>query len=55
MAGAVGGGGLGATAMSYGYNRFQSDVMIAAVVLLVVIVQLVQVSGDRVVRRIDHR
>jgi D-methionine transport system permease protein len=55
MAGAVGGGGLGATAMSYGYNRFQSDVMIAAVVLLVVIVQLVQVTGDLFVRRIDHR
>jgi D-methionine transport system permease protein len=55
MAGAVGGGGLGATAMSYGYNRFQSDVMIAAVVLLVVIVQLVQMVGDLVVRRIDHR
>jgi len=55
MAGAVGGGGLGATAMSYGYNRFQSDVMIVAVVLLVVIVQLVQMTGDFVVRRIDHR
>ncbi|MFM6842124.1 MAG: hypothetical protein ACKOVI_06930, partial [Candidatus Planktophila sp.] len=38
MAGAVGGGGLGATAMSYGYNRFQTDVMIAAVVLLVIVV-----------------
>jgi D-methionine transport system permease protein len=55
MAGAVGGGGLGATAMSYGYNRFQSDVMIAAVILLVVIVQVVQVVGDLVVRRLDHR
>ncbi|CAN7253475.1 methionine ABC transporter permease [Knoellia sp. LjRoot47] len=55
MAGAVGGGGLGATAMSYGYNRFQTDVMIAAVVLLVVVVQLVQVVGDRVARAVDHR
>ena len=55
MAGAVGGGGLGATAMSYGYNRFQSDVMIVAVVLLVILVQLVQMIGDAAVRRIDHR
>ena len=55
MAGAVGGGGLGATAMSYGYNRFQTDVMIAAVVLLVIVVQLVQVAGDRVARAVDHR
>lgn len=55
MAGAVGGGGLGATAMSYGYNRFQGDVMVVAVVLLIVLVQLVQMIGDVVVRRIDHR
>lgn len=55
MAGAVGGGGLGATAMSYGYNRFQTDVMIAAVVLLVIVVQVVQVAGDRLARAVDHR
>lgn len=55
MAGAVGGGGLGAVAMSYGYNRFESDVMIVCVVLLVVIVTLVQVVGDLVARRLDHR
>ena len=55
MAGAVGGGGLGAVAMSYGYNRFESDVMIVCVVLLVVIVTIVQVVGDVVARRLDRR
>ena len=55
MAGAVGGGGLGAVAMSYGYNRFESDVMIVCVVLLVVIVTIVQVVGDIVARRLDRR
>ena len=42
-------------AIRYGYYRFQTDVMIAAVVLLVVVVQLVQVVGDRVARAVDHR
>jgi len=55
MAGAVGGGGLGAVAMSYGYNRFETDVMIVCVVLLVVIVTVVQVVGDLVARRLDRR
>ena len=55
MAGAVGGGGLGAVAMSYGYNRFESDVMIVCVALLVVIVTVVQVVGDLVARRLDRR
>lgn len=55
MAGAVGGGGLGAVAMSYGYNRFESDVMIVCVVLLVVIVTIVQVIGDLIARRLDRR
>lgn len=55
MAGAVGGGGLGAVAMSYGYNRFESDVMIVCVALLVVIVTVVQVVGDLLARLLDRR
>ncbi len=55
MAGAVGGGGLGAVAMTYGYSRFEEDVMIVCVVLLVLVVTLVQVLGDLLVRRLDHR
>lgn len=55
MAGAAGAGGLGDVAIIYGYNRFESDVMVACVVLLVLIVTVVQVTGDLVARRLDHR
>ena len=55
MAGAVGGGGLGALAINYGYQRFQGDVMVVTVAVLVILVQLIQLLGDLVVRRVDHR
>ena len=55
MAGVVGGGGLGDLAVRYGYQRFETDVMIATVVVLVVFVQAVQTLGDIVVRRLSHR
>jgi D-methionine transport system permease protein len=55
MAGAVGGGGLGDLAIRYGYQRFQTDVTIATVVLLVAGVQLVQVVGDRTARLLNHK
>lgn len=55
MAGAVGGGGLGDLAIRYGYQRFQTDVMIATVVLLIVLVQGIQMLGDWAARRISRR
>ncbi|MEU8239937.1 methionine ABC transporter permease [Actinoplanes missouriensis] len=55
MAGTVGGGGLGDLAIRYGYQRFETQVMIATVVALVVFVQLVQMVGDVLVRRLSHR
>jgi D-methionine transport system permease protein len=55
MAGTVGGGGLGALAITYGYNRYDGTVMLATVVLLVVIVQLFQLAGDAVARGLTHR
>ncbi len=55
MAGVIGGGGLGALAISYGYQRFDTAVMVACIVVLVVIVQLIQVLGDALARRLDHR
>lgn len=55
IAGAVGAGGLGDIAIRYGYYRYQSDVMIAAVVILVVIVQAIQSACDLLARRVDHR
>lgn len=55
MAGAIGGGGLGDIAVRYGYQRFETTIMIATVVILVVLVQLVQLIGDFVARQLDHR
>ena len=52
MAGAVSGGGLGDLAIKYGYNRFQTDVMIQSVVLLILVVQVMQSLGDRIHRRL---
>ena len=55
MAGTVGAGGLGDIAIRYGYQRFQGDVMLVAVVLCVVLVQLFQSLGDWFARAIDKR
>ncbi len=55
MAGFVGGGGLGAIAINYGYYRYQYDVMLITVLLLAVIVQLFQEIGIRVAKKIDRR
>jgi D-methionine transport system permease protein len=55
MAGVIGGGGLGDLAIRYGYQRFNNQVMVGTVVILVVMVQLVQSVGDRLVRRLAHR
>lgn len=55
MAGFVGGGGLGAVAINYGYYRYQTNVMLVTVILLVIIVQLFQEVGIRFVNKIDKR
>ncbi len=55
MAGAVGAGGLGDLAIRYGYQRFQNDVMFVTVVLLLVLVQILQTVGDRLVAHFSHR
>lgn len=55
MAGLIGGGGLGRLAYNYGFQRYQIDVMIMTVVLLVLLVQLIQFAGDRLSKAIDHR
>nr|WP_256368334.1 methionine ABC transporter permease [Adlercreutzia sp. ZJ473] len=55
MAGFVGGGGLGAIAVNYGYYRYQLDVMLITVVLLVIIVQIFQEGGLALVRKTDKR
>lgn len=55
MAGLIGGGGLGRLAYNYGYQRFQPEVMVVVLVVLVLLVQFVQLAGDAIVRRVDHR
>ena len=55
MAGAIGGGGLGDIAIRYGYQRFQGDVMLATIVILIVLVQLIQSCGDFLSRKVNKR
>ncbi|MBN6188095.1 ABC transporter permease [Aneurinibacillus sp. BA2021] len=55
MAGVVGGGGIGDLAIRFGYYRFQTDVMIVTVLLLVAIVQLIQFTGNRLAHYLDKR
>ncbi|HJV07371.1 MAG TPA: methionine ABC transporter permease [Chromobacteriaceae bacterium] len=54
MSGVIGGGGLGDLAVRYGYQRFQTEVMIVTVLLLLVLVQLIQTLGDRLVRQFQR-
>lgn len=55
MAGFTGGGGLGAIAVNYGYYRYQSDVMLYTVIILILIVQAIQSCGALLVRKVDKR
>ncbi|MFS1164268.1 ABC transporter permease subunit, partial [Aeromonas salmonicida] len=55
MAGAIGGGGLGDVGIRYGYQRFDPTVMLATVVILVLLVQIIQSAGERLVNTCDHR
>ena len=55
MSGVIGGGGLGELAIMYGYNRYQTDIMIATVILLIIIVQIFQSFGNWATRRSDKR
>ncbi len=52
MAGAIGGGGLGDLAIRYGYQRFRTDIMIAAVVIILVLVEAIQATGSRIAGRL---
>ena len=55
MSGAIGGGGLGALAINYGYYRYKTDVLLVSVVMLVVLVQVIQMIGTYLARSLDHR
>ncbi|HRL20666.1 methionine ABC transporter permease [Alcaligenes sp. SDU_A2] len=55
MSGVIGGGGLGDLALRFGYQRYQTDVMVVTVAILVVLVQLLQVFGDALVARLSRK
>jgi len=55
IAGAIGAGGLGSTAIRYGYQRFRTDILLAIVVVLVILVQLVQFTGDSIAKLINKK
>lgn len=55
MSGVIGGGGLGDLAIRYGHQRYQTDVMIITVVILVILVQILQMVGDALVRRFSRK
>lgn len=55
MAGAVGAGGLGDLAIRYGYERYETGVMIYVIIILIVLVSGVQFAGDHLARRLNHR
>ncbi len=55
MAGTVGGGGLGDIAVRYGYHRWQMDIMLVTVFLLIILVQLFQTIGSAIANRLDKR
>lgn len=55
IAGAIGAGGLGSMAIRFGYQRFRTDVLIGTVVVLIVIVQIIQISGELISKRINKK
>ena len=55
MAGTIGGGGLGDIEIRYGYHRYQADIMIVTVVLLIILVQIFQMVGTTLANRLDKR
>src|SRR5574344_1171031 len=52
MAGAIGGGGLGDLAIRYGYQRFRTDIMIASVIIILLLVEIIQFAGTRISNRL---
>lgn len=55
MSGAIGGGGLGDVAIRYGYNRWNTKILLETVVLLVILMQLIQMAGTKLSRKLDRR
>ncbi|MBS0628213.1 MAG: hypothetical protein JSS09_08390 [Verrucomicrobia bacterium] len=54
MAGLIGGGGLGQVAMQYGYQRFNTEILLVTVVLLLIVVECLQWLGNFLAKRVSH-
>lgn len=54
MVGTIGAGGIGDMAIQYGYNRYETGVLLVIVVILIVLVQIIQWIGDRRARHLTH-
>lgn len=55
MAGLIGGGGLGKIADQYGYKRYNTPIMIATIILLIILVQIIQWIGNRIAQQLDKK
>lgn len=55
MAGTVGGGGLGDVAIRYGFYRYDLTIMAVTVIMLIILVQIIQSTGDFLVKKVNHR
>jgi D-methionine transport system permease protein len=55
MAGVLGGGGLGDIAIRFGYHRYEGDIMVVTVILLIIIVQALQIFGEKSAKFLDRR
>lgn len=55
LAGFTGGGGLGAIAVNYGYHRYQTDIMLYTILLLILTVQFLQSCGEALAQKLDHQ
>lgn len=55
MSGAIGGGGLGDVAIRYGYSRWDTRILLATVILLVILMQIIQVAGSKLSKKLDRR
>lgn len=55
MAGSIGGGGLGDLAIRYGYQRFETDVLVATIIVLIILVQIIQAAGNFIARKVDKK
>ncbi len=55
MAGTIGGGGLGSIAVTYGYQRYRTDILIISIVIMVILVQIIQTIGNILAKKLNKK